>query len=124
MLSWTSIEEIYELRGWNESWSDVDYEIKKDLYLAEYRTLPDDEPKSEVWITGDLIINPDELARKKGVWSVLHDKTVTDALFQLAKTESIDDDMWELAMDLQTKLITNLFNYFDDVFEEVFNGNR
>tara|TARA_R110001599_G_scaffold352375_1_gene587066 strand:+ start:1070 stop:1441 length:372 start_codon:yes stop_codon:yes gene_type:complete len=123
MLSWTSIEEIYDLRAWNESWSDVDYEIKKDLYLAEYRTLADDE-KSEVWITGDLIMNPDELARKKGVWSVLHDKSVTDDLFRLAKTESIDDDMWELAMDLQTKLITNLFNYFDDVFEDYFNGDR
>ena len=123
MLSWTSIEEIYDLRAWNESWSDVDYEIKKDLYLAEYRTLADDE-KSEVWTVGDLITNPDELARKKGVWSVLHDKTVTDDLFRLAKTESIDDDMWELAMDLQTKLLTNLFNYFDDVFEDYFNGDR
>ena len=92
--------------------------------MAEYRTLPDDEPKSEVWITGDLIINPDELARKKGVWSVLHDKTVTDDLFRLAKTEAIDDDMLELAMDLQTKLLTNLFNYFEDVFEEYFVGNR
>ena len=123
MISFHGIEEVYQLRGWHEAWEDVDYEIKKDLYLAEYKTLADDE-KSEVWITGDLIINPDELARKKGVWSVLHDKTVTDDLFRLAKTESIDDDMWELAMDLQTKLLTSLFTYYDSVFEEYFYGDR
>jgi hypothetical protein len=123
MISFHGIEEVYQLRGWHEAWEDVDYEIKKDLYLAEYKTLPDDE-KSEVWTVGDLITNPDELARKKGVWSVLHDKTVTDDLFQLAKTEAIDDDMWELAMSLQTKLLTSLFTYYDSVFEEYFYGDR
>ena len=123
MISFHGIEEVYQLRGWHEAWEDVDYEIKKDLYLAEYKTLSDDE-KSEVWTVGDLITNPDELARKKGVWSVLHDKTVTDDLFQLAKTEAIDDDMWELAMSLQTKLLTSLFTYYDSVFEEYFYGDR
>jgi hypothetical protein len=123
MISFHGIEEVYQLRGWHEAWEDVDYETKKDLYLAEYKTLADDE-KSEVWTVGDLITNPDELARKKGVWSVLHDKTVTEDLFRLATTESIDDDMLELAMDLQTKLITNLFTYYNSVFEEYFYGDR
>ena len=122
-LSWESVEEIYQLRGWHDSWSDVDYETKKGLYLDEYDTLLDEE-RSEVWTTGDLINNPDELARKKGVWSVFHDRTVTEDLFRLAKTEAVDDDLWELAMNLQTKLITNLFNYYDDVFEDYFNGDR
>ena len=123
MISFHGIEEVYQLRGWHEAWEDVDYEIKKDLYLAEYKHLSDEEQPS-VWTSSDLINNPDDLARKKGVWLVLDESTVTEDLFQLAASGNPPEDLESFVLGLQARLIRSLFEYFDQIFSDIFHGDR
>jgi hypothetical protein len=123
MISFHGIEEVYQLRGWHEAWEDVDYEIKKDLYLAEYKHLSAEEQPS-VWTSSDLINNPDDLARKKGVWLVLDESTVTEDLFQLAASGNPPEDLESFVLGLQARLIRSLFEYFDEIFSDIFHGDR
>ena len=123
MISFHGIEEVYQLRGWHEAWEDVDYEIKKDLYLAEYKHLSAEE-QPPVWTSSDLINNPDDLARKKGVWLVLDESTVTEDLFQLAASGNPPEDLESFVLGLQARLIRSLFEYFDQIFSDIFHGDR
>ena len=123
MISFHGIEEVYQLRGWHEAWEDVDFEVKLDLYLAEYKHLSDEEQPS-VWTSSDLINNPDDLARKKGVWLVLDKSTVTEDLFQLAASGNPPEDLESFVLGLQARLIRSLFEYFDEIFSDIFHGDR
>jgi hypothetical protein len=123
MISFHGIEEVYQLRGWHEAWEDVDFEVKLDLYLAEYKHLSDEEQPS-VWTSSDLINNPDDLARKKGVWLVLDKSTVTEDLFQLAASGNPPEDLESFVLGLQARLIRSLFEYFDQIFSDIFHGDR
>jgi hypothetical protein len=123
MISFHGIEEVYQLRGWHEAWEDVDFEVKLDLYLAEYKHLSDEE-KPSVWTSSDLINNPDDLARKKGVWLVLDKSTVTEDLFQLAASGNPPEDLESFVLGLQARLIRSLFEYFDQIFSDIFHGDR
>tara|TARA_B110000211_G_scaffold165896_1_gene187287 strand:+ start:160 stop:531 length:372 start_codon:yes stop_codon:yes gene_type:complete len=123
MISFHGIEEVYQLRGWHEAWEDVDFEVKLDLYLAEYKHLSDEEQPS-VWTSSDLINNPDDLARKKGVWLVLDESTVTEDLFQLAASGNPPEDLESFVLGLQARLIRSLFEYFDQIFSDIFHGDR
>ena len=123
MISFHGIEEVYQLRGWHEAWEDVDFEVKLDLYLAEYKHLSAEEQPS-VWTSSDLINNPDDLARKKGVWLVLDESTVTEDLFQLAASGNPPEDLESFVLGLQARLIRSLFEYFDQIFSDIFHGDR
>ena len=123
MISFHGIEEVYQLRGWHEAWEDVDFEVKLDLYLAEYKHLSAEEQPS-VWTSSDLINNPDDLARKKGVWLVLDESTVTEDLFQLAASGNPPEDLESFVLGLQARLIRSLFEYFDEIFSDIFHGDR